>query len=59
MLGHISEVRSPHQKKENSSYQYTSCSQTVFEVQPHSVLTHSVDFININIKNSMQDIIPI
>ena len=59
MPGNISIVRSPHQNMGKGSYQYMSCPPRIFEVQPNNVLTHSFELIKINIKNSMQDILPI
>ena len=59
MPGKISVVRSPHQNKGNGSHQYMSCPPRFFEVQPNIVLTHSFDLIKINIKDSMQDVLPI
>ena len=34
------------------------CPQTVFEVQPHNVLTYSIDVMKINTENSTQDNCP-
>jgi hypothetical protein len=52
-LNIFSSVSSRSKTKETKSYRYIP--RTVFEVQPNNFLNYSIDIININTGNSVQD----